>query len=190
MQQLPTFFFALDFPLPPLFASCIPFVFSLSVSAAPGPRWDADFASELCLFLRAFLRGELAGSLSPSNSLHKEKKVTSPPPKTKQSSHPTHLGLLRNLVSSLFFFSAHFCWPYPDRRKSTLITMSLLPPEIHTALSQLLSGLGSPDNILRTQAEDQLNSDWIQNRPDVLLMGLAEQIEGAEDVIVSSRGRS
>lgn len=68
--------------------------------------------------------------------------------------------------------------------------MSLLPPEIHTALSQLLGGLSSPDNVLRTQAEDQLNSDWIQNRPDVLLMGLAEQIEGAEDVIVSSRGRS
>lgn len=93
-------------------------------------------------------------------------------------------------MSSLLLFSAHFCWPYPDRRKSTLITMSLLPPEIHTALSQLLSGLSSPDNNLRTQAEDQLNSDWIQNRPDVLLMGLAEQIEGAEDVIVSSRGRS
>lgn len=68
--------------------------------------------------------------------------------------------------------------------------MSLLPPEVHTALSQLLRGLSSPDNSLRTQAEEQLNSDWIQNRPDVLLMGLAEQIEGAEDVVVSFRRHS
>ncbi|RJE26313.1 Importin beta-3 subunit [Aspergillus sclerotialis] len=61
--------------------------------------------------------------------------------------------------------------------------MSMLPPDVHTALSQLLGALSSPDNTLRTQAEEQLNSDWIQNRPDVLLMGLAEQIQGAEDTV-------
>ncbi|KAJ6153171.1 hypothetical protein N7497_007490 [Penicillium chrysogenum] len=61
--------------------------------------------------------------------------------------------------------------------------MSLLPPEIHTALSQLLSALGTPDNAVRSQAEDQLNNDWVQNRPDVLLMGLAEQLGGATDTI-------
>ncbi|KAJ5163037.1 Armadillo-like helical [Penicillium coprophilum] len=61
--------------------------------------------------------------------------------------------------------------------------MSLLPPEIHTALSQLLRALGTPDNTVRSQAEDQLNNDWVQNRPDVLLMGLAEQLGGAADTI-------
>ncbi|CAL5867384.1 uncharacterized protein PFLUO_LOCUS1602 [Penicillium psychrofluorescens] len=61
--------------------------------------------------------------------------------------------------------------------------MSLLPPEVHTALSQLLRALSTPDNAVRTQAEEQLNNDWVQNRPDVLLMGLVEQIEGAEDTI-------
>lgn len=64
--------------------------------------------------------------------------------------------------------------------------MSLLPPEVHSALSQLLRALSTPDNAVRAQAEDQLNNDWIQNRPDVLLMGLAEQIQGAEEVVVGS----
>ena len=64
--------------------------------------------------------------------------------------------------------------------------MSLLPPEVHSALSQLLGALASADNVLRSQAEEQLNNDWAQNRPDVLLMGLVEQIQGAEDTIVSS----
>ena len=63
--------------------------------------------------------------------------------------------------------------------------MSLLPPEVHTALSQLLRALSTPDNAVRSQAEDQLNNDWVQNRPDVLLMGLAEQLGGATDTIVS-----
>jgi hypothetical protein len=64
--------------------------------------------------------------------------------------------------------------------------MSLLPPEVHTALSQLLRALSTPDNAVRSQAEDQLNNEWVQNKPDVLLMGLAEQIGGAEDTLVSS----
>lgn len=66
--------------------------------------------------------------------------------------------------------------------------MSLLPPEVHSALSQLLGALASADNVLRSQAEEQLNNDWAQNRPDVLLMGLVEQIQGAEETIVSSAG--
>lgn len=66
--------------------------------------------------------------------------------------------------------------------------MSLLPPEVHSALSQLLGALASADNALRSQAEEQLNNDWAQNRPDVLLMGLVEQIQGAEETIVSSAG--
>ena len=63
--------------------------------------------------------------------------------------------------------------------------MSLLPSEVHSALSQLLRALTAADNALRSQAEEQLNNDWAQNRPDVLLMGLVEQIQGAEDTIVS-----
>lgn len=63
--------------------------------------------------------------------------------------------------------------------------MSLLPPEVHSALSQLLGALTAADNALRSQAEEQLNNDWAQNRPDILLMGLVEQIQGAEDTIVS-----
>jgi hypothetical protein len=64
--------------------------------------------------------------------------------------------------------------------------MSLLPQEVHTALSQLLRALSTPDNTVRSQAEEQLNNDWVQTRPDILLMGLAEQIAGAEDTLVSA----
>ncbi|OJJ47503.1 hypothetical protein ASPZODRAFT_150998 [Penicilliopsis zonata CBS 506.65] len=64
--------------------------------------------------------------------------------------------------------------------------MSLLPPEVHSALSQLLRALTTADNEVRSQAEDQLNNDWIQNRPDVLLMGLVEQLQGAEEASTRS----
>jgi hypothetical protein len=60
--------------------------------------------------------------------------------------------------------------------------MSVLGPEVHSALGQILQALQSPDNVVRTQAEDSLNADWAQSRPDVLLMGLVEQITGAEEV--------
>lgn len=63
--------------------------------------------------------------------------------------------------------------------------MSLLAPEVHSALSQLLQALTTPDNAVRAQAEEQLNNDWVQNRPDVLLMGLAEQLQGSENPAVS-----
>jgi hypothetical protein len=59
--------------------------------------------------------------------------------------------------------------------------MSLLSPDITLALTQLLRGLSSPDNIVRSQAEDQLNNEWVAKRPDFLLMGLVEQIGGAEE---------
>jgi len=59
--------------------------------------------------------------------------------------------------------------------------MSQLPPEVHQALAQLLQGLQASDNVRRTQAESQLNDEWIASRPEILLMGLSEQIEGAED---------
>ena len=59
--------------------------------------------------------------------------------------------------------------------------MSVLPAEVQGALTQLLQALQSPDNTLRSQAEEQLNNDWTPNRPEVLLMGLAEQLQVAEN---------
>ncbi|KAI5304014.1 hypothetical protein KEM56_006956 [Ascosphaera pollenicola] len=64
--------------------------------------------------------------------------------------------------------------------------MSVLPQQVHAALAQLLTALSSPDNTIRSRAEEQLNNDWVANRPDVLLMGLAEQLSGAD----SSQTRS
>jgi hypothetical protein len=62
--------------------------------------------------------------------------------------------------------------------------MSVLPAEVHTALAGLLQGLQSPDNVQRSNAETQLNEEWVLQRPEVLLMGLSEQIELAQDTSV------
>ena len=59
--------------------------------------------------------------------------------------------------------------------------MPVLGPEIHTALVQLLAGLSSAENDVRSRAEEQLNNDWIANQPDVLLMGLVEQMHESPD---------
>jgi importin-5 len=59
--------------------------------------------------------------------------------------------------------------------------MSLLPAEMQGALAQLLLALQSRDNTTRSQAEEQLTAEWLANRPDVLLMGLAEQIQLGQD---------
>ncbi|KAI9724972.1 MAG: hypothetical protein M1812_000248 [Candelaria pacifica] len=59
--------------------------------------------------------------------------------------------------------------------------MSVLPPEVHNALAQLLRALSSADNDARAQAEEQLSSEWVRVQPDVLLMGLVEQILGSEE---------
>ena len=69
--------------------------------------------------------------------------------------------------------------------------MSQLPAEVQGALTQLLQVLQSPDNTQRGQAEEQLNNDWTPNRPEMLLMGLAEQLQLAEDpsVCQDSQGR-
>ena len=37
---------------------------------------------------------------------------------------------------------------------------------------------------MRTSAEDQLNNEWVSARPDVLLMGLVEQIQESNDASV------
>jgi oligoendopeptidase F len=64
--------------------------------------------------------------------------------------------------------------------------MSLLPPEVHAELTQLLQALQSPDNGIRSQAEEHLQSNWTSSRPEILLMGLAEQIQGAGDNAIRS----
>lgn len=65
--------------------------------------------------------------------------------------------------------------------------MSVLPAEVNTALTLLLQGLQSGDNSLRTQAEEQLNTQWVNQRPDMLLMGLVEQMQNSQDEGVSAR---
>jgi len=65
--------------------------------------------------------------------------------------------------------------------------MSVLPAEVHGALTQILQALQSPENIIRSHAEDALNNDWVAARPDVLLMGLVEQMQGAEEQNVGLR---
>ncbi len=62
--------------------------------------------------------------------------------------------------------------------------MSLLPPEIHAALATLLQNLSSADNATRTLAEERLNNEWFNRRPDVLLVGLVEQIQQSQDTSV------
>jgi hypothetical protein len=64
--------------------------------------------------------------------------------------------------------------------------MSVLPAEVHSALNQLLQGLQSADNTIRTAAETSLADEWQTPRPEILLMALAEQIIGAEELGVST----
>ncbi|KAF4121613.1 importin-5 [Geosmithia morbida] len=59
--------------------------------------------------------------------------------------------------------------------------MSLLSPEIHAELTQLLQALQSPENAIRSQAEEHLQNNWTNTRPEVLLMGLAEQTQVIQD---------
>jgi hypothetical protein len=68
--------------------------------------------------------------------------------------------------------------------------MSVLPPDVHAELTQLLQALQSADNSIRSQAEEHLQNSWTNARPEVLLMGLAEQVQGAGDNAVSATARS
>jgi len=63
--------------------------------------------------------------------------------------------------------------------------MSQLPPEAHQALAQILQALQSTENVARSQAEETLNTEWVNQRPDMLLMGLAEVMQGSQDEGVS-----
>lgn len=64
--------------------------------------------------------------------------------------------------------------------------MSFLPAEVNAQLAQLLQQLQSPDNTARSQAEELLQNQWTSQRPDWLLMGLAEQVGSSSDSSVCS----
>jgi hypothetical protein len=64
--------------------------------------------------------------------------------------------------------------------------MSMLGPEVHAELTELLRALQSPDNQMRTQAEELLQNNWSNPRPAILLMGLAEQMEASSDIGIRS----
>lgn len=53
--------------------------------------------------------------------------------------------------------------------------MSLLPTDVHQALSQLLNGLASADNSIRSEAEKSLETEWtLKQNVEMLLLFLAE----------------
>ncbi|KAK0256949.1 hypothetical protein B0A54_07446 [Friedmanniomyces endolithicus] len=56
-----------------------------------------------------------------------------------------------------------------------------LPIQVHQALEELVGFLQSTDNAIRTQAEEQLNRTWVTERPEMLFLGLAEQMQGSQD---------
>jgi len=62
--------------------------------------------------------------------------------------------------------------------------MSALDANTHSLLTQILQGLQSADNNVRSQAEEVLNNEWVVARPAELLMGLAEQAKEAQDITV------
>jgi hypothetical protein len=62
--------------------------------------------------------------------------------------------------------------------------MSVLPPDVHNELAQLLDALQSSDNSVRSQAEEHLANNWTTTKPELLLMGLVEQIQGSNDPTV------
>jgi oligoendopeptidase F len=62
--------------------------------------------------------------------------------------------------------------------------MSVLPQDVQAELAQLLEALQSSDNNVRAQAEEHLASNWQATRPEILLMGLVEQLQGSSDATV------
>lgn len=62
--------------------------------------------------------------------------------------------------------------------------MSVIPPGAQADLAQMLEALQSSDNNVRSQAEEHLTNNWQANKPEILLMGLVEQLQGAGDSTV------
>lgn len=59
--------------------------------------------------------------------------------------------------------------------------MSLLSPDAQNELDQLLDALQSPDNSRRSIAEAHLTNNWTLPKPEMLLLGLVEQIQVSND---------
>lgn len=62
--------------------------------------------------------------------------------------------------------------------------MSILGADTYNELTQTLQALQSPDNAIRSQAEEYLQNSWVNTRPEYLLLGLAEHISNSSDVLV------
>lgn len=62
--------------------------------------------------------------------------------------------------------------------------MSVLAPQDQAELSQLLQALQNSNNEVRSKAEELLQTNWTEPRPEVLLMGLVEQMVASEDATV------
>jgi len=65
----------------------------------------------------------------------------------------------------------------------------VLRPDVHNELAQLLDALQSSDNSVRSQAEEHLANNWTTTKPELLLMGLVEQIQGSNDPTVQLLAR-
>jgi len=52
-----------------------------------------------------------------------------------------------------------------------------LPSEAVAALQDLLAALTSADNAVRSSAEASLNNEWVTKNPDILMVGLSEQMK-------------
>lgn len=133
------------------------------------PRRTACFPSTRCIALHAPRRAPLR---------HRPARAAPRPPPAPPPALPC---LLRDGPRAATSTGRRPPSPRPSR------AMSVLPPEVHTALASLLQGLQSPDNVQRTAAEQQLNDEWVAQRPEVLLMGLSEQIELAQETPVRPR---
>ena len=62
--------------------------------------------------------------------------------------------------------------------------MSQLPAEVQKPLVDLLQALQATDNTTRSKAEEQLSNEWFVEHADWLLVGLAEQIQSAQETQV------
>ncbi|KAK3346295.1 armadillo-type protein [Lasiosphaeria hispida] len=64
--------------------------------------------------------------------------------------------------------------------------MSVVGPDVLAQLAHLLGALQSADNNVRSHAEEVLQNNWTSTRPEMLLMGLAEQISPPRDAATRS----
>lgn len=70
-----------------------------------------------------------------------------------------------------------------------ITTMAAIPAELQSALESLLQSLNATDNDLRAAAEAALDQEWVAQRPDVLLVGLAQQSHANVDPVVRIHDR-